>query len=800
MDKDLKMIIILFFLRIFLHPWDQVFSDRPQDEVPEWTRTARLVGVSYDYIEDAEPLIDWAAQSGASVLDIDVGINNYYHRFLNPDEGITLLKVGCDLAHERGLKAFTYLSGFEMITKGAARANGTRKKTVATPFTEHPDWLQTDQNGEPAVFLGSQAFWLEAEDESAWATPLNPEWRKQYMYIVERVVRETAVDGIFIDVSTFMTHFDGWSERWPSFDPYMIAEFKKYGGQWPFNVGDFTDKNFQHWLQFRYQIIQQFLDEVRQTIRKVRRDVVLINESYPGGLPDAVCQGTDPYYNIKSCDLITHEWEPADKDALNRKEYGWLFYAAGIELFRELDNNRPRWIITYVNTEADLLDQNGSNATNEALLNLAGTTVLSGANYWECGSQNMINTSTNINLRKDIFKWVQENQKYLYDYTARPLDAIGIYYSPTTRDVADQSWWGIHQSSCYGLAMGLLENHYTYQFITPRSIAKILPTQVPVIILANVAYLSNDERQALANYLKNGGKILVYGEDNDLYHLDGTPRTGNPLAELKSVPKAQLLIKAKNPGYDYFYGTILSPSTEAYIYPNYPVTKATNASLELANDLKSLNYQPYINVESQDLISFRLESSYMEDRIYITNFTGMSKNKAPSATGPIKLTYQANYSRYIDATSFMENSLQINHQFNDATKTETITIESPNSWRGIVIRLRKVNEDQPKLNQIPPDSPHPVNFFSNYPNPVRNENETTLVFQFTNFNPNRLVIYDLLGRKINELPISFQASGEMHSVKWDLKDDRGMFVANGVYFACLQNSARKEIRRLLVMR
>jgi hypothetical protein len=111
-----------------------------------------------------------------------------------------------------------------------------------------------------------------------------------------------------------------------------------------------------------------------------------------------------------------------------------------------------------------------------------------------------------------------------------------------------------------------------------------------------------------------------------------------------------------------------------------------------------------------------------------------------------------------------------------------------------------VNEEQPKLNQVPPDSPQPVNFFSNYPNPVKDRTETTLVFQFTDFNPSRLVIYDILGRKISELQLAGQLSGEMQSIKWDLKNGSGIHVANGVYFACLQNSTRREIRRLLVMR
>ena len=45
--------------------------------------------------------------------------------------------------------------------------------------------------GEPAIFGGGTAFWIEKGDEDVWVSPYAPEWRKIYM---ERV-GQIAADG-----------------------------------------------------------------------------------------------------------------------------------------------------------------------------------------------------------------------------------------------------------------------------------------------------------------------------------------------------------------------------------------------------------------------------------------------------------------------------------------------------------------------------------------------------------------------------------------------------------------------------
>jgi len=62
---------------------------------------------------------------------------------------------------------------------------------------DHPDWLQRQITGAPAVFTGGAAFWIREGDEDVWISPYAMPWRNIYM---ERV-RQIAATGIIVWVS-----------------------------------------------------------------------------------------------------------------------------------------------------------------------------------------------------------------------------------------------------------------------------------------------------------------------------------------------------------------------------------------------------------------------------------------------------------------------------------------------------------------------------------------------------------------------------------------------------------------------
>ena len=45
-----------------------------------------------------------------------------------------------------------------------------------------------------------------------------------------RQIAATGIDGIYVDIPFWMTHFPGWETSWSSFDKYTVAEFKSQTG------------------------------------------------------------------------------------------------------------------------------------------------------------------------------------------------------------------------------------------------------------------------------------------------------------------------------------------------------------------------------------------------------------------------------------------------------------------------------------------------------------------------------------------------------------------------------------------
>ncbi|MDZ7765957.1 MAG: hypothetical protein U5K00_16325 [Melioribacteraceae bacterium] len=86
--------------------------------------------------------------------------------------------------------------------------------------------MQRDINNRPAMFGGGDAFWIDEGDEDVWISPYAKEWRKIYMEHVRKIAK-TGIDGVFVDIPYWMTHFDGWQDSWTSFDDYTVQAFKR---------------------------------------------------------------------------------------------------------------------------------------------------------------------------------------------------------------------------------------------------------------------------------------------------------------------------------------------------------------------------------------------------------------------------------------------------------------------------------------------------------------------------------------------------------------------------------------------
>jgi len=460
----------------------------------DWTNYVRIGAFGLKG-GDALQIVRSAQASGVFGIEVDNDIPGRYESFLHPEEKLKAIHDVADAAHAASNYAFVYIAGTECITAHGDQVPHTLAK-------DHPDWLQRKITGEPAIFGGGTAFWIRKGDEDVWVSPYAPEWRKNYMERV-RQIAATGIDGIYVDIPYWMTHFDGWEDTWASFDDYTVAAFKQKTGldaKHDVKVGDFSDPAFRKWVEFRIQTITEFMSEIDRSAKSVNPQIKTIPEIYPGIEEEAVRVGADVYSLYGVTDAIAHEYEfgSGDHMASGRTPLNWFRYQVGMHTFRAFAQGKATWILNYSWDGDKVVDK------REAMQNLAMSQIMDGANFWDAPGHSMAG-SNDLPTRKKIFDWIGAHEKTFY-LPRSPIDPIGVYFSPQTRNFGA----GEFLASYRGILILLMQKHLEFQVVTPRTLAAF---HGQTLVLPDVRVLGETERNWLQAFAGQSGKIVITGTD-----------------------------------------------------------------------------------------------------------------------------------------------------------------------------------------------------------------------------------------------------------------------------------------------
>jgi Glycosyl hydrolase-like 10 len=486
--------ICLLILCGGLSLWSVRLKAAPDTEKQNWTNYVRIGAYGLKG-GDAQEIVRRAQESDVAGIEVDNDIPGRYESFLDPTAKLKAIHDVAEAAHKVGNHAFVYIAGTECIT-----AHGDQ--TAHTMAKDHPDWLQRKLTGETAIFGGGTAFWIAKGDEDVWVSPYAPEWRKIYMQRVKQIA-ETGIDGIYIDIPYWMTHFDGWENSWASFDEYTVAAFKQKTGldaKHDPKLGDFSDPAFRKWVEFRIQTFTDFLAEIDRTAKAVNPEIKTIPEIYPGIEEEAVRVGADVYSLYGVVDAIAHEYEFGNGDhmASGRKPVDWFRYQVGMHSFRAFAQGKATWILNYSWDGDKKVDK------REAMMNLAMSQVMAGANFWDAPGHSMAG-SNDLPTRKKIFTWIHDHEKTFY-LPRGPIDPVGVYFSPETRNFFTKEFIEAYR----GTLILLLQEHREFQIVTPRTLADFKGKSM---VLPDVRMLSDGERSSLKSFVAGGGRIVIAGTD-----------------------------------------------------------------------------------------------------------------------------------------------------------------------------------------------------------------------------------------------------------------------------------------------
>ncbi len=526
---------------ILCEPWKLEGSSPPAATALPWTHYVRISGNPLR-LDRVDQIVREATESHVFGIETDNDIEGRYESFLDPTEKLKAIKAVAEKAHAVGNYAFVYVAGTECITANAANVKHSLYK-------DHPDWVQRKITGEPALFGGGSAFWIRKGDEDVWVSPYAPEWRRIYMEHV-RQIAATGIDGIYVDIPYWMTHFTGWEKTWASFDKYTVAEFKKRTGLnalKDLKLGDFSDPNFRRWVDFRITTITEFMKDIDHNVKSVNPRAVTIAEIYPGIEFAAVRVGSDVYQLYDVIDLVAHEYQWGDGDNAARKTpLDWLHWMIGMYSFRSFAGDKPTWMLSY--------SWDGEKGVNpgEEMQNLFASQLAAGTNCWDVHGH-VMSGSNDIAMRKKIFAWIEQHEKTFYN-PRTPIHPVGVYFSPRTRDYFSEDFL----NSYLGAMALLMHSHHEFQIVTPRTLADF---RGPALFLPDARCLGDTELGLLESYARSGRMLIVSGRSgqldetgrarpsNLLHHFLGI---GNPAQSSRSSARPVYVYLPECPGRAYW--------------------------------------------------------------------------------------------------------------------------------------------------------------------------------------------------------------------------------------------------------
>ena len=147
--------------------------------------------------------------------------------------------------------------------------------------------------------------------------------------------------------------------------------------------------------------------------------------------------------------------------------------------FRAFAQGKATWILNYSWDGDKKVDK------TEAMMNLAMSEIMAGANFWDAPGHSMAG-SNDLPTRKKIFDWIQAHEKTFYLPRA-PIDPIGVYFSPETRNFYAEDFIASYR----GILILLMQKHLEFQIVTPRTLAEF---HGQTLVLPNVRVLSEGEK------------------------------------------------------------------------------------------------------------------------------------------------------------------------------------------------------------------------------------------------------------------------------------------------------------------
>ena len=365
-------------------------------------------------------------------------------------------------------------------------------------YDAHPDWIAVDAEGR------KRRHWANPE---LWVTCALGPYNFEFMTEVHReIMRLYRVDGIF-------------SNRWAGsglcYCEHCQRNFRAASGMDLPKTTDPLDPARKNYLVWRLQRLTELARLWDSEIRSINPQARYV----PNGFPDLKVAG-----ELADILFIDHQarrglmlpWSNGSRAkeyraALGRKPIGGIFSVGLEEPYRWKDS---------VQTEAEVRIW-------------VADGVAHGLRPWFAKFSGTLYDKRWLKIVENIYQWHHGAERYLRNEA--PMARVGMVYSEQTREYYNasrpQARAGEHESGMY---QALLEARVPFEKVHDHLLDAAHLDAFKLLVLPNIAALSDPQCQQLKDYVRRGGSLLATFETS-LYDEWGVPRKDFGLAELLGV-------------------------------------------------------------------------------------------------------------------------------------------------------------------------------------------------------------------------------------------------------------------------
>ncbi len=361
-------------------------------------------------------------------------------------------------------------------------------------YDAHPDWIAVTANGE------KRRHWADPE---MWVTCALGPYNFEFMTLVHREIMERyQPDGIFSN---------RWAGHGICYCEHCKKNFREYSGMDLPSGDDSYNPVYQKYLSWSTDRLRELWLLWDDVIRSLKTDARFIPNGFPdkvitGQLSDIVFtdhQGRSGYTMPWSNGRVAKEL----RASIGMKPLGGIFSVGPEEKYRWKDS---------VNSDPEIRIWVAEGVAN-------------GMRPWFTKFSGVLYDKRWLDTVDSIYQVLYRNERYLRNTAS--LARVGLLFQEQTGSYGAESWqqmMGDHTSGMYQL---LIESRVPFEMVNSRLISREYLKPFRLLILPNIAVLSNEQCDLLRKFVSEGGSLIATFETS-LYDTEGRKRDDFGLSDL----------------------------------------------------------------------------------------------------------------------------------------------------------------------------------------------------------------------------------------------------------------------------